>query len=49
MMKNVKNVLLEMVAKEAMHTAKKEADSACICFAYQPAMPKAVKELGKRK
>lgn len=48
-MKNVKKLLLETVAKEALHTAKKEADSACICFAYQPVMPKAVKELGKRK
>lgn len=48
-MKNVKRAILENVAKEALHTAKREADSACFCFAYQPVMPKAVKKLGKRK
>ena len=48
-MKSIKKAILETVAKEALHTAKKEADSACICFCYQPVMPKAVKELGKRK
>lgn len=48
-MKNVKKVLLEGIAKTAYETAKQEADSACLCFAYQPVMPKKVKELKKKK
>ena len=48
-MKNVKRVLLEKVAKTAYETAKQEADSACLCFAYQPVMPQKVKEMKKKK
>lgn len=48
-MKNVERTILQKVAKGALTVAKKEADSACFCFCYQPVMPKAVKELGKRK
>mgnify|MGYP002476116061 FL=1 len=48
-MKNVKRVLLEKVAKTAYETAKQEADSACLCFCYQPVMPQKVKEMKKKK
>lgn len=48
-MKKIANEFLNMIAKSAYTTAKKEADSACFCFYYQLAMPKAVKELSKRK
>ena len=41
--------LLKKVAKSAYSTAKEEANATCACFAYQPALPKAVKELSKRK
>lgn len=46
-MKSTKEVLLKKVAEKALSTAKKEADSACLCFCYQPAMPEAVKKLRK--
>ena len=39
---------LKKVAKSAYLTAKTEANATCVCFAYQPAMPKAVKELSKK-
>lgn len=48
-MKNMKKTLLEKIAKSAYSTAKTEANSACICFYYQPFMPQAVKDLKKRK
>lgn len=48
-MKNVKAMLLESIAKGAYQTAKMEADSACLCFCYQPVMPQKVKDLKKRK
>lgn len=48
-MKNVKTILLNKVAKEAYRHAVVEANSACGCFAYQPVMPKQVKDLSKRK
>jgi len=48
-MNGVKNVLLKKIAKTAYGTAKVEADSACFCFLYQPAMPEKVKSLKKRK
>ena len=48
-MKNVKRALLEKVAKTAYETAKQEADSACLCFCYQPVMPQKVKEMKKKK
>lgn len=49
LMKLLQKALLKKVAKEALHTSRKEADSACLCFCFQPVMPKEVKELGKRK
>lgn len=48
-MKKIANEFLDKVAKSAYATAKKEANSACFCFYYQPVMPKAVKELRKRQ
>ena len=33
-MKNFKTALLKKVAVKALDTAKKEADSACLCFCY---------------
>lgn len=48
-MKDIKKDLLRKVAKAAYATAKKEADSACMCFGYQPAMPGKVKELRNKK
>lgn len=48
-MESIKKTLLTMIAKSAHGTAKAEADSACFCFAYQPEMPKKVKDLSKRK
>ena len=48
-MKNVKRALLEKVAKTAYETAKQEAETACLCFCYQPVMPQKVKEMKKKK
>ena len=48
-MKDIKKALLSKVAKSAYETAKTEANSACLCFLYQPEMPKKVKDLKKRK
>lgn len=48
-MKNLRKTVLEKVAKTAYKTAKAEADSACVCFCYQPAMPQKVKDLRKKK
>lgn len=48
-MKEIKKSLLKKVAKTAYNAAKTEADSACMCFCYQPAMPKKVKELSSPK
>lgn len=48
-MKNLKKAVLKRIAKTAYETAKQEADSACLCFAYQPAMPQKVKDLRKKK
>ena len=48
-MKTVKEVVLSKIAKSAYNNAKKEADSACFCFGYQPAMPQKVKNMKKKK
>lgn len=45
----VKKALLLIAAKSAYSTAKAEADSACVCFAYQPKMPQKVKDLKKKR
>lgn len=48
-MKKIKKVILEKIAKTAYETAKLEADSACVCFFYQPVMPQKVKDMKKKK
>lgn len=48
-MKEIKRIILKKIAKTAYATAKTEADSACICFGYQPVMPKKVKALSSKK
>lgn len=48
-MKSAKKIALEVIARAAYRTAKSEADSACICFCYQPVMPQKVKNLRKKK
>lgn len=48
-MKKVRKMFLSGIAKGAYETAKREAESACFCFYYQPVMPQKVKDLRKRK
>lgn len=48
-MKEIKKSILKRIAKTAYSAAKTEADSACMCFCYQPVMPKKVKELSCKK
>ena len=48
-MQKIKKVLLSLAARSAYSTAKIEADSACVCFAYQPEMPQQVKDLKKKR
>lgn len=48
-MKEIEKSLLKKIAKTVYATAKAEADSACVCFCYQPVMPKKVKELSSQK
>ncbi len=48
-MQKLQKTFLEKLAKGAFNTARKEADSACFCFGYQPRMPEKVKELRKKK
>lgn len=48
-MKEIKKSILKKIAKTAYAAAKTEADSACMCFGYQPVMPKKVKELSCKK
>jgi AgrD protein len=47
MLKNVSEKVLKTVAKSAYSNAEKTANSACIWFAYQPKLPKAMKDLRK--
>lgn len=48
-MKEIKRIILKRIAKTAYGAAKTEADSACMCFCYQPVMPEKVKELKSKK
>ncbi len=48
-MKTTKETILNRIAKSAYNTAKKEADSACFCFGYQPVMSQKVKDMKKKK
>lgn len=46
-MKNIKKKVLKSASKLLFMTAKKEANSACLLFAYQPKAPKELKKLRK--
>ena len=48
-MVEIKKSVLKKIAKTVYATAKTEADSACICFGYQPVMPEKVKKLKNKK
>lgn len=48
-MSKLKKAFLSLAAKGAYSTAKREADSVCVCFAYQPEMPRKVKDLKKKR
>lgn len=45
----MKNLFIKMGVKVVNENVRKEADSACLCWAYQPKMPEAVKNLKKEK
>ncbi|MDE6531699.1 MAG: cyclic lactone autoinducer peptide [Lachnospiraceae bacterium] len=44
-MKKLDDVVLKLVTKTAFASAKKEANSACMCLGYQPKMPEKVRKL----
>lgn len=47
-MKNsIKGRVLKLVTKVAVNEASRSANTSCMCFAYQPKVPKAVKKLRK--
>ena len=48
-MKKFTDTLLKAVANNAMNSAKKEADSACIFIGYQPQIPAKLHELKDKK
>lgn len=48
-MKSMKKTFLKSIARSAYETAKREADSACFCYFFQPVMPEKVKKLRKKK
>lgn len=43
------DAVLKLLKKTACSNAKKEVQSACMFIAYQPKMPKRVKDMKKRK
>lgn len=45
----MKHLLTRMGTKVVNQNAKKEANSVCLCLAYQPKMPEAVKNLKRQK
>ena len=45
----MKNLLVKMGRKVVNNNAKKEANSACLYWAYQPKMPDSVRKLKKEK
>lgn len=49
MRRETKKKVLEVLAKMAMATASKEADSACFLFGYQPKMPDKLKKIKKER
>lgn len=48
-MKKLNDVALDLLKRAAFANAKREADSACLFFAYQPEMPEKVRKLKGRK
>lgn len=49
MKRETKKKTLEILAKMAMATATKEANSACFLFGYQPKVPDELKKMRKKK
>lgn len=43
-MSNIKKTALGIVSKVALANARKEVNSACVLFGYQPKMPKDLKQ-----
>ncbi len=48
-MKKLNDMVLKLLAKTAYASAKKEANSACLCLNYQPKMPEKVRKLKARR
>lgn len=48
-MSKLKNAALSIVAKAAYKSAERSANETCWLFDYQPALPKAVKDLKSHK
>ena len=46
-MNKMKQKTMEIFSKIVKGTAEKEADSACLLFAYQPKMPEQLKKKNK--
>ena len=44
-MKKLQDEALKMLARAAFKSARKEANSVCLCLNYQPKMPEKVKKL----
>ena len=48
-MSKIKKTSLGIISKVALASARKEVNSACVLFGYQPKMPKDLKQKIKRK
>lgn len=48
-MKKIKKKALGIISKAALKNARKEINSACVLFGYQPKMPKDLKQQIKGK
>lgn len=48
-MKKIKEKALGIISKAALANARKEVNSACVLFGYQPKMPKDLKQQIKGK
>ena len=46
---NLQRKAMKMISKMAYQTAKKEANTNCLCIAYQPKMPEALKLENEKK
>ena len=47
-MKKLHDEALKLLARKAFKSAKKEANSVCLCLNYQPKMPEKVKKLKQK-